>query len=207
MCRYTRPTAIGCVATLVLLIAAGVAPANRGIIPTGGAITAVNEGTITFGTMGGFTYRCARVTLVGEVWEVFDKSGTLPASQVGQIDTGTAGECRAEGGAAATVVFLMERRAPADMRYNSFLGTLPRISGLLILFLTFRFSISTNIIRCLFQGDLGVLALFPPSVEGGGTQYTRVSPLLTRLRSTDCMGDATVSGTFRLTPAQSLLLV
>jgi hypothetical protein len=207
MHRCTRAIVTTGAVAIALTLAAAPASASRRLrVAPAGAITAVSEGAISV-IFNALTYRCNRVTLTGEVAREFDKTTALPAGRMGQIDTGVPMECAAEGGAAVTVVFLMERNAPSTLLYQAFLGTLPEITGVLFVALSFRFSVGAGMVRCLFQGMLGALALFPPSVEGGGMRYTRIRVLAApRLRSTDCVGEATVAGMFRLTPAQSLTL-
>jgi len=208
MSNRTRTALAMCVAALALALVAGAASADRALgIAPGGAIEAVSEGVVTFFAKNGeFTVTC-RTTFRGELRrEVMKVGGT----RMGEISEGTTAECRTSNREPATVTLLVERAEPFSINYGTFLGTLPElITGIQAGIPLFRFQVNAGLLRCLYQGALAILILFPPGEEGGGTRFNRVrfvTPNNIPTTTMMCPREAEVRGELRLTPAQRLTL-
>jgi hypothetical protein len=144
---------------------AGSAAASRAlsITPSRGLITLASNGAWTF--RGSPEVICQRVVLLISLrTEQVLKSaaGTLPAGQIGNVQEGTARECRDSllGSEVRTVILARKERNLTwfPLRYDAFLGTLPNINGILITALNGAFSFTSELLgTCLYRGVVGNL--------------------------------------------------
>jgi hypothetical protein len=122
MTKRWRLVVVALCASALVLVAVGTASANRlSFTNTGIRIVWPEMAFVGEGASGGFTVRCP-VTLEGTL-----HSGTITKVTnllIGHITRAAIGEC--EGG---RVRLLMET-LPWHIRYESFSGTLPRITGI-----------------------------------------------------------------------------
>jgi len=210
---YRRLIMAASVAACLLAALAANASATRALgIEPAGPITMMSEGNVTI-RVGVFREVICRLGLTGQITarEVAKASARrLVEGRIGQIEGGGAGECTESERGAAEVLVLAERNTPYPLRYDAFLGTLPDISGILVTSLFSGIRITAFMgLRCLYQGELGLLVTFPPSEDGMARRFNRVRFLeTTRLRTTDigCPTEATFRGELKLMPPQTLTL-
>ncbi len=208
LARLTIATAV--LATSLALLAAS-ASANRSLSASpGGAIRATSEGKLTFDEPGeGFGLAC-NLTFNGTLERVVAKRA---GAHVASLTEGRTNECRdtvfASSGSA---VVLVEARSPFDVVYSSFLGTLPRISGIVVR-ADMRFLLTTAIGSCLFSTEARAretTTVIDSVAETGsvtrGHFVTERSRLLTRLSGT-CPAAGALAGSFSLTPTQTVRLL
>ncbi len=173
----------------------------------GGALTAASEGSITFSGEGGIQVIC-RLTLTGSLVRdiaPLSGAGSLASTTLGRFTAGSTGECRDSTRAAATVTILATREAPFELVYESFLGTLPTITGALFTLLGVALQLTAfGGVRCLYRGEVGLLVTFPPTEEA--TRFNRVSLLagsrFALREGAMCPRTGSLTGRLRLTPAQ-----
>ena len=154
-----------CAASMLLALASGPAFANRalGIAPT----EAINNGRISLTyneMMRRATITCELFLSLRYVREVQKAgAGRLNEGIIGLIPGARTAGCR-EMMNNWTVIFLVNAENPITMRYDAFLGGLPRITGILITALDVGVRIRSANANCLFQGDLPFLTF---ESEGG----------------------------------------
>lgn len=201
-------------AVLVWLSLTGAASANRAMrIEPSGEITKANEGETIITEAEGLTLRCARFILRGRIL-VTDvpksSAGRLPEGRIGQLEGATINECRGFFGGAARVTLLASPERPIAMRYNSFSGTLPNITAILITKLEFRILIEEMGISCLYVGTVGLQIEFPPVETREGVRFNSerfLRATLTRERGVPCPRSVGApAGNFHVTTPQILLL-
>jgi hypothetical protein len=194
------------VVTMASLTAfAGVAAADRAIRIENGAFTATGTINLREGGLGG-TISCTitlRGRLVTEIRKV--DARRLPEGRIGTIDRVETANCRFLG-TNWTVTFL----TPIELRYESFTGTLPNITGILVLALRLgvRLDSADGRVRCLYRGD--VPFIFQSEATPGRLIQKRYLPnTLTRIEGTGsgCVAGATIelSGTLALGAPQPIL--
>ena len=160
MMRLTRAILLASIALFSLALLASSASANRSIeiegLERGRAISLTSEGALTFTEGGGATERC-NVTLSGTIGRLIAKNTRLPEGQIGSITSGRSANCIGPAGERTREVIILAEprvnvlRRPFPLRYNSFLGTLPRINGLLFVILTLGYTFFPFGLSCLYQ--------------------------------------------------------
>jgi hypothetical protein len=199
----SRLVLIACTAICSLALFSGAAAANRrlGMRPSGEIRKTVQDFRIS-DPRGLITVTC-QLTLTGSLANEIAKNsqGRLPEGFMGQITRATVEECRGTEGPVAARI-----NAPISLRYDAFLGTLPNITG--ILFSKLGFNVEAY--GCTWVGNPGLLMTFPPSENGFGTRFNAERFLPTPLGLSRggfwCPSEVTLSGTGRVTPAQTLTL-
>jgi hypothetical protein len=190
------------IAAVALLVAAGAASALRSIsVSPAGSIRATSR-AVTFRTSSGEII--CEMTFSGTVNSAIPKA---ERSTAGSSSISTAG-CRGPFGVAANVIWL---NAPYPFIFKEWLGTLPRITGLLIEFINVQMLVEVPILnlRCLYAGNVPALG---PVVNG---IFREVSPLpearipLFRqlLGSEPCPREAQVTTNFIIVPELRVTLV
>jgi len=199
-----RALVAACVALSALTLLAGSAAAEESLrLSPSGEFTATSEGAITFQSAL-ISVNCS-VTLSGRTDTEVETSVArlLPEGIIGEIDEGRAGSCRESFGGAAEARFLITENLLANLRYDSFLGTLPSITGVLLTALAVKLQISTFGLRCLYEGAVGMLITFPPS--GGANSVRLLEPTVRLVSGSEgCAREGTLRGRFRLTPEQTI---
>lgn len=191
-------------AVLALSIGAGTASANRSLaVEPGGAILA--EGPLTFSSNAGRDQIISSVTLHGSLHrELINK---LRGELVGFI-TGVLIElCRTNREGTSCVV-RSNLRLPWHIRYEGFRGTLPNITGILLLlegfFLIEARAFGFPVWSCLYGGPIFGLTN-GPSVTTLTVDAEQNVPRLVRLAG-ECPAEGILSGTMRVRPTQRLRL-
>ena len=140
-------------------------------------------------------------------------AGLLPEGRIGRIEEWFVEGCRTNIGGPAELTLLLEEGAPVNLRYQAFLGALPNITGIQFRKLLFAFRIVEPLVlgACLYRGAVGLLLSFPPAEGGGGFRFTPerfVTPnAVPRVSPAPCPEIVELSGTGRLTPPQTAVLV
>jgi hypothetical protein len=207
------------VVAVVLATAATTASASRSIAnEAAGAITATSNGHLTL-TSGGST-EIFRVTL----------RGTLAASipKVARARIGSITSCATEGEAVtssplfmARVRFRCDLSLPWEVNYESFLGNLPRFTGIRLIFrrpslLGAIETLGMRAFECLGHLDLGVL-LDTSREDGRGLREGSLLRIIAVRAITtpvaaleelliECERSDTISGSLTVTPSQRLHL-
>ncbi len=194
----------------VTALATAPASANRSLsLSPGGAMRVTSEGRLTFEEpSGSFGLEC-NVTLNGTLArEIAKRAG----AHMGSITEGRTAECRDTFfGINGSIIYLVEPRNPWDITYNLFLGTLPRINGVLVR-MEYRMLLTTAIGSCLWGTGASREAplLFAVTPETGAlsrASFLREAiRLLTRLSGT-CPSTGGFAGAFRVTPTQTVRLL
>lgn len=189
---FRRKTSVTMLATLLALAcAAAPALASRAIaVSPAGAITV--SPPITF-SAGGGTTTCT-VTFTGIFSAQIAKT---PGALFGTLTSAPPAVC--SGGLVSRAAFL----GPIDMTYTSFLGTLPNITGIGVLFRNLAVLFTTLAGSCLYAGNVGGLFSTPgnPVNSNGSTTMTRLSG------SALCPPTIALSGVGPYGPAQRFTLV
>ncbi|HYV14881.1 MAG TPA: hypothetical protein VE972_02545 [Conexibacter sp.] len=142
-------------AVVALAMLAGPALALRSIQTSNPGVQEGTGANVSFEEGAGFLRTvCEGLTLRGEGNE---RIGKRPEAVVGLITEGRTVNCRAFGFAAATVTVEATREAPFRMEYNSILGTLPEITGILTLTENVKFTIVAGGRTCRYEGIAGFL--------------------------------------------------
>jgi hypothetical protein len=193
-----------------LTLLAGVAAANRSLsLGPAGTARWSSEGSFTLEEpSGSYGIACSWTMNLTIERVIAKRVGT----HFGSVTEGRTTACRDTFfGTAASAIYLVEPGRPWDIVYNSFLGTLPRISGILLR-MDFR-SLTTNAIgRCLWEtGAAREMALLweADSATGAvsrGFFLDEDIRLLIRLTGT-CPATAGSSARFRITPTQTVRLL
>ena len=200
-------------ASVVLVLAAGAAVAERNIAVERGGEVSISNGRLTFEETGRGLRVICNTTINGPLTTTgVKKARNLPGGVVGLMKEGRFSGCtEGFGGAAEVVMFsdsehTTEAEHPIPMTYEAFLGTLPSITGILVLALGLILRITASGMTCNYLGNLGVLMTFPPS--GGGNTVALLESSRFRLTTGGllCPREGFAKGTFRLTPEQRLRL-
>jgi hypothetical protein len=205
MQNRTRLALIAVTTMAALAAFTGAAAADRAIRIENGAFTATGTINIREGGLGG-TISCTitlRGRLVTEIRKV--NARRLPEGRIGTIDRVETANCR----------FLMSdwvvtHLTPIELRYESFTGTLPNITGILVLALRLglRLDSADGRFRCLYRGDV------PFIFQSGGTpgrliQKRYLPNTLTQIEGmgTGCVAGAIIElgGTLALGAPQPIL--
>ena len=152
---------------------------------------AMRMGTITCNVQIGLRY-------VSEMRKAF--AGRLNEGQIGIITGARAGGCR-QMMTNWDVIILVNEMNPIPLRYESFLGLLPNITGLLITALEVGVRIRSPNANCLFQADVPYLVF----EGGGGQRFNRkifLANVLPWVEGVACPLESTleISGTLEIDP-------
>jgi hypothetical protein len=138
---------------LALACLTGVAMGNRSLTNEGGRTIESTDRTFTVLEPGGVSIRCELFIMGIMMTEPIRKAA---GSIAGNIFTANARNCRDSLGNAATLTPLIESRRPWPMTYQSFAGTLPRITEVLLVW-GMQFLIRQEPTpECLFGGAVGI---------------------------------------------------
>jgi hypothetical protein len=200
--------AAGAVCLLALAAASAAAETGIRIRPN---VTVANSGTLSFiyrDAMRSGTITC-NVMLGLRYVSAMNKAfaGRLPEGQIGNIVAARTGGCR-QMMTNWSVIFLVNEMNPIPMRYESFLGILPNITGLLITALEVGVRIISPNANCLYQADVPFLV----SEAGGGQRFDQKAFLANSLpwiEGATCPSESTleISGTLTVAPAIEVTLV
>jgi hypothetical protein len=192
---------------------AGSAAASRAlsVTPTRGLITLASNGAWTF--RGSPEVICQRVVLLISLREQVAKAaaGRLPEGQIGNVQEGTARECRESifGGEVRTVILARKalRETWFPLRYDAFLGTLPAINGILLTALNGAFSFTNPLIgTCLYRGNVGNLIALNASRQTTENRFLAARiPLISGGGACPPSGELVGRGTISPTLTVSLL--
>jgi hypothetical protein len=212
MMRLIRTMLLASLALFSLALLAGSASANRSIEVEGvearRGVTITSEGPTVFTEEGGGTERC-NLTLTGTIGRLIAKNTRLPEGQIGTLTGGrTAGCIGPLGERNREAIVLAEPvvnglRVPIPLRYNSFLGTLPRINGILIVALRPGFTIFPLGLTCLYSAaEVGALIRFTGELPRSerGSFLANVANLVRELSSGLCPARGALSSTFNIRP-------
>jgi hypothetical protein len=202
-----RVRAAAWLACIIVLIASAAASARTGLsIEPADGIEAISNGAVSF--RGGEVTIACTLALNGELNPGISKLSARSLSEgvVGYITEGVGSGCT-EAFGSITYALLAEEEAPVSLRYDAFLGTLPSITGTLLMALQVPSSFTSTFLgTCLYQGDVGLLVTFPAGETGN-----RVSVLGNRVsRRTGgglCPATVELAGTFTLSPPQRVTLL
>ncbi|HYV16593.1 MAG TPA: hypothetical protein VE972_11285 [Conexibacter sp.] len=146
---------------------------------------------------------CSGVTLTyrfATFWEKF------PGSSAGTMTEGATTGCRAFGFVGATVTFEVTRERPFRLGYQSILGTLPTITGILTLAEGVRFTIVAGGRTCRYEGRLGfLLPVTRGTFEGGSFLATPKSRILAG-STRECPAEGSFRGSLRFETASEVRL-
>lgn len=207
MHRLPRLAVLACASLALLALASGTASANRGIaILPGGPIFA--EGPIRINeALRVINIEC-ELHLEGVLRGGVPKIARLPEGELGQLTRLEFRECES-GRIPWTVTGLVEPGTPSPVLYQSFLGTLPSITGVLMLALGVGIRIRSGETDCLYKGDVPYLIWKSPG-ESRFNRKTFLPSLLTLFRTIrNCPRESWVEfeGTLIIRPGQELTLM
>lgn len=204
-----RAALAACATVCLLAVAAGPAAAETGIRIRPNE-TVRNSGTLSFryrDAMRMATITC-NVALGLRYVAAMNKAyaGRLPEGQIGLIVSARTGNCRYLM-TSWDVIILVNEENPIPMRYESFLGILPNITGLLITALEFGVRIRSPQVNCLYQANLPFLV----REVGGGQRFdqkTFLANVLPWREGVTCPIESTleVIGTLEVAPAIEVVL-
>jgi hypothetical protein len=205
--RITKLVLAVLAATILLSIAAGSAVALRSL--SASSTTLVAQGNETFAGSNGINVICP-LTLTGSVNRATAKRAGAILGSITRVDPVGNGRrpCRTNVLVAAEVVAVLG--LPWNIAYNSILGTLPRITGILATIQRVQFLLEIAGQRCLFEGDVPFLII----VEAGGA-LTIGTPLRNNqglvaglaLTTAECPASGELRGELRVTTSPRITLV
>ena len=179
---------------------AGAAQANRSLsVGVTRGITETSRGAVTFEEPSGSFGLACTMTLNGTLERAFAKRA---GTHVGSLTEGRTSECRDTFfGSAGAAVWLMGPLEIANVVYNSFLGTLPRINGLLYRS-DARVLLRSIIGECLYEtaGNREFSFLYEIEANGGvvGKRILREAIRLLRRLSGTCPASIFAAGQFNV---------
>jgi len=197
----------GCAALTLLAFGPGAASANRGLrIRPGGPIFA--EGPIRLNeSLRVINIEC-ELHLEGVLRGGVPKIARLPEGELGQLTRLEFRECEAAR-IPWIVTGLVEPGSPSPVLYQSFLGTLPAITGVLMLALSVGVRIRSGRTDCLYKGDIPYLIWKSPG-ESLFNRKTFLANRLTLFRTIEnCPRESWIEfeGTMIIRPGQEITLV
>lgn len=140
-------------AAVLVLTSAGTATASRSLTNEGGRTIESTDRTFTLTEPGGVSIICELFIMGIMMTEPIRKMAGSPA---GNIFTSNARNCRDSLRNAARVTTLVEERMPWPMIYNSFAGTLPRITEVLLTWFILVLVDREPDPDCLYGGAVGI---------------------------------------------------
>jgi len=207
MHRLTRLAVLAFAALALLAFATGTASANRGLaIRPGGPIFA--EGPIRINEALRVVNLECELHLEGVLRGGVPKIARLPEGELGQLTRLEFRECEAAR-IPWIVQGLTEPGSPSPVLYQSFLGTLPNITGVLMLALSVGVRIRSGRTDCLYKGDVPYLIWKSPGEE----RFNRKTCLpnrLTLFRTIEnCPRESWIEleGTLIIRPGQEITLM
>jgi hypothetical protein len=209
MGKFTRLLVGACVTIVALTTFAGPALALRSLqasSPGAGSGTGAN---VSFEEEGRFVRGvCAGVTLNGEANERVAK---IVGAPVGQITEGRATGCTAFG-AGTTVTIEASAATPWRVTYNSILGTLPTITGGLLLTEGIRFTMVGSGRTCRYEGRSGFLAPVTREARGhltfeGGSMLPEPKIRILAGSTLGCPAESSLRGSVRFERTRTVTLV
>lgn len=162
-----------------------------------GDITAVSSGRLSFST--GFGSIACNTTLGGGVFKMnlTEEIGVAEAAAITELRTSSCTEPFGRSITASGLAFSW------GVRLDSFLGTLPSISGLGMTIVGARFeAVGTSVGNCLYAGDIPVL--MPLTAGVGTTMRLLANRLVWQSGGAFCPRTIEGSGTFTLSAAQTI---
>ena len=165
---------------------------------------------ISFEEEGGFLRTaCSGVTLRGSLNERVAKS---VGAAVGTITEARTTGCRAFGFVSATVTVEVEPGRPFRASYNSILGTLPTITGTLVLTEGIRFSVVAGGRTCRYEGRVGFLLTVAREARGAlsfesGSTLAEPKMRLVAGSSESCPREGSIRGRLRFERTRTVTLV
>lgn len=205
MSTAKRLALLACAITTFIAFAIGSASANRAIgVRPGGPIFA--EGPVRLNEplrVGNIT---CELHLEGVLRGVIQKVPSLPIGEAGMLTRDEFRECEVLG-RPIVVEGLVEPGTPSPILYNSFLGVLPAITGLLLISLNVGVQITIGESRCLYRGNVPFLLSRSP----GEPLFNRKTFLANRLAYVrgNCMPESwlELEGIMIMRPGQMLTLM
>jgi len=209
--RSRRRALLGAFAAVAALsTGTGGAAALRSLaFSPGGAARAISSALTITGS--GQSIICSS-TLSLELERSIPKTAGALVGRVTRVEVGRPETCTKTSGIRSLNGFRLELTLPWHVRYQTILGTLPRITGVLLVILRlgwlwdFTDVLGRNF-RCLFEPDLGILA----AVEAERVRSFRILVGQTfrgrELAPGRCPETFELSGEFRLEPAQEVRLL
>ena len=204
MRTYTRVAALMLASALLLAFAAGTASAERALeIRPAGPIVA--EGPVRINEALRIINIECELLLRGMLVPIIQKAsaGILPAGQIGRL-TGLEFRACIDNTRRPWIVRFLE---PVPVLYNSFLGSLPNITGILMTALNVGIRIMSGETNCLFRGPLPYLIYKSP----GELRFNRKKFLENRLTYVEgnCPEGSWIEleGTLIINPPQEIVLV
>jgi hypothetical protein len=198
-----------CVAIVALAMSAGPTLALRSLQISNPGVQRATGINVSFEEEGQFLRTiCGGVTLWGTSNERVAKARNAAVSTITRGET-TA--CRAFGFIEATVTVEAETRRPFRMGYNSILGTLPIITGILTLTEGVRFTIESAGRRCRYEGRAGFL--FPVREAFGLRDYEGGSFLpepkarILAGSTGECPAEGSLRGSLRFETTRTVTLI
>jgi hypothetical protein len=191
---------------LLLAFAVGTASALRGLaIRPGGPIFA--EGPVRINEALRVVNIECELHLEGVFRGTVPKINRLPEGEIGRLTRDEFRECFDNTMRPWIVRSLVEPGTPAPILYNSFLGTLPQITGVLMIALNFGIRIMSGMTNCLFRGPLPFLIWRSP----GENLFNRKTFLPNRLLYVEgnCPRESWIEleGTLIIRPGQEITLI
>jgi hypothetical protein len=219
--RITRYLVIAALAALsVLALYAGPASASRAIsiAPIRGLITLTNVGSWTFSGKSGLEAICTRaILLISLATQQILKSsaGKLPEGLIGWITEGAFEGCTERIFGTTLRVFLKARKALREswfpLLYQTFLGTLPAITGLLIIILRMGFELRNPLLgACLYNAPtVGNLIRFNANRESERNTFLEEARNLATLTAGGggCPPEGVLRGAGTITPVLRITLL
>jgi hypothetical protein len=205
MTNVKRLALLASAACLLLAFAAGTASANRGLaIRPGGPIFA--EGPVRLNESLRVANIECELHLEGVLKGGVPKIARLPEGELGMLTRDEFRECEVMR-LPVTVEGLVEPGTPSPIVYNSFLGVLPAITGVLMISLGVGLQITIGATRCLYRGNVPLLIWKSP----GEALFNRKTFLANTLRYVrgNCERESTLEleGTMIIRPGQMITLM
>lgn len=165
----------------------------------------IATGNITINEVLGARITCA-ITLRAMLNAQINKAGAgrLPEGAAGMVERVETAACRDNIGFVWTVIFL----TPIALRYESFTGTLPEITGILLTALRagVRITSASGMSTCLLQGDLPFELTSRAEVPGRLIQKRYLANRLRRIEG-NCgiNAEIEITGTLEVARTQPIL--
>ncbi|HYV16143.1 MAG TPA: hypothetical protein VE972_08980 [Conexibacter sp.] len=194
----------------MLAMFAGPALALRSLQSSNPGAVSLTGANVSFEDEAGFLREvCSGVTLAGEVIE---RIGKVAGTAVGSITEGRATACRAFGFVEAAVTIEASTRTPFPETYNGFLGTLPTITGVLILIGSVRFTTVAAGRTCRYEGRVGFLIPVTREARGaliyeGGSFLAEPKLRILAGSTAECPREGSLRGSLRFERTRTITLL
>jgi len=205
MAKFTRLLIGACVAVVALAMFAGPALALRSLQTSNPGAQEGTGSNVSFEEEGGFLRTvCTGLTLRGSGNERVAKTA---GAAVGTITEGRTTGCRAFGFVSATITVEAEAARPFRMGYNSILGTLPTITGILTLTEGVRFTIVSGGRTCRYEGRSGFLFPVSRGTYEGGSFLAEPKARLLAGSTRECPAEGSLRGRLNFERQRTVTLV